>query len=103
MSASQIGYRCNACGHQWTAQAHKCPSCASTNVGRLFGMNLEGSITPAGTLEAVADNPRGGSEFIQYLSPSGSRPWRAHSLSRSRSVAATGALAHPPSARSRSP
>jgi len=73
MSANQIGYRCAGCGYQWTAQTSHCPRCASTSVGRLFGINLGGSITPAGRLEGVADNPRGESQFIQYLSPSGSR------------------------------
>jgi len=42
-------------------------------VGRLFGMKLGGSITPAGSLEGVADNPRGDTQSIQYLSPVGSR------------------------------
>ncbi len=42
-------------------------------MGRLFGMNLGGSITLAGSLEGVADNPRGDTQSIQYLSPAGSR------------------------------
>lgn len=71
--AQFIGYLCTACDHQWSDDATSCPACGRATVRRLFGNNVGGEIKPTGTLEGVADNPRPGQEFIQYLSPSGSR------------------------------
>jgi hypothetical protein len=68
-----VGYRCSACEHVSPIEISHCPACGSALVGRLLALHLEGSITPAGTLEGVADNPRGDAQFIQYLSPVGGR------------------------------
>src|SRR4051812_2917781 len=73
MSETQIGYGCGSCSFEWRTEANACPSCGSTQVGRLFAVALDGTIMPRGTLEAVTDNQRGDTQTIQYLSPAGGR------------------------------
>jgi hypothetical protein len=73
MSGDQIGYKCVDCKFEWGTQTASCPDCGSTRVGRLFGKSFSRVVHPTATTEAVADNPRGDVETIQYLSPSGGR------------------------------
>src|SRR6266568_4372988 len=73
MLATNLGFRCVDCAHVWQDVATSCPACGSGHIGRLFGMDLGGSVGASGDLEALADNRHDDVETIQYLAASGTR------------------------------
>lgn len=71
--ATDLGYRCADCTHEWLDKAVVCPACGSTRVGRHFGVGMAATVHMKASIEGLADNRRGEVETIQYFTASGSR------------------------------